>query len=313
MVQEVITLQAVEREEGAWLLPPAAEGCPSVAGTVHSVYRSTLNILDVRGALHSLGTASSILSPGMAVIDRNTDFTGWADDIKPGKSIVIDSEYLLLSGRIRCDLSAARAVSLDIPRLPAGLPTAMCTELNTILRIYGKPGGAGRPWLLYAEGSGTLETLHEKAFYQEMLGLLSLMRSGEEEVLYDALGAIAGMGIGLTPTADDFITGFLGIMLAARSGSRKWARRHRTRWLAGIAGRTTFLGFEMLKQVLCGRLNRAALEVVTACFSTNKDDLYASARRLIGLGSTSGTDMLAGMAFGLEALHVWKRREEDEH
>lgn len=314
---EGITLCAILRDADAWL------AVPSFTGTVHSVYRSTLNIAvtNAGGRLLSLGGRSAVLSPGMAVIDRDVDFRDLDAAIKQGKQVEIIGKYLILTEHVRCDLSAAHPVPLTIPVYPESMavPGDRREQIKAWVKRYGKPGGAGQPWLLLTEGSGVadtldtpdkLDTLHEKAFYHELQRLSHVLYSHDEPALYEELAAPVGMGIGLTPTADDFATGFLGLLLAARSSCREWTRANRNRWLAGITGKTTFLGYEMLHHVLHGSINQAALDVITACLHPQANEWEARVQRLLALGSTSGTDMLCGIAFGLHALQVWKRREE---
>lgn len=330
-----ITLRAIMRDANAWL------AAPSSTGTVHSVYRSTINIAltNAGGCLLSLGVRSAVPAPGMAVIDRDVDFRNLDTSIKQGKQVEIIGNYLILTDNFRCDLAAAHPVSLALPMVnPEEItePGGRAEQITAWIKRSGKPGGAGRPWLLLAADDGgadlpeelgashaldklkpnrphtpnKLDTLHEKAFYHELQRLSQVLYSDDESALYEALAAPVGMGIGLTPTADDFATGCLGLLLAARPSCREWADANRTRWLADIQGKTTFLGYEMLHHVLHGAINQAALDVIAACLHPQVCEWEARVERLLALGSTSGTDMLCGIAFGLHALQVWKRREE---
>jgi hypothetical protein len=326
---EGITLRAILRDADVWRMPA------SLTGTVHSVYRSTINIAltHVEGRLLSLGVRLAVLSPGMAVIDQNVDFRDLDASIKQGKQVEIIGNYLILSDHVRCDLSTAHPVSLALPVYTEEIaaPGGRAKQITAWVKRYGKPGGAGRPWLLLTADDGgadppeelganhaldklntpiKLDTLHEKAFYHEVQRLAHVLHFDDESALYEALAAPVGMGIGLTPTADDFATGCLGLLLAARPSCREWAGANRTRWLADIQEKTTFLGYEMLHHVLHGAINQAALDVITACLHPQAWEWEARVQRLLSLGSTSGTDMLCGIAFGLHALQVWKRREE---
>lgn len=306
-MEGITVLQAIKRDAGL-RLPPAGAGSGSY---VHSVYRSTINICGEEGELLlTLAVPSAVMAPGMAVIDREADFKELCANIKPGKHIRIDGKNIHLSHTVICHLPGARPVSLTIPCTPADATVRTSSEVTAVLRRWAKPGGAGRPWLLYAGCPVQLETLHERALYTELTSLDLLMRSGGEEQLYEAAGGIAGLGIGLTPSADDFLAGFFGILYAARPAFRAWAAASGGAWIGRVKGQTTFLAAEMLKRTLEGETNEAALGVMAACFGNGKEPLEAAVRRLLALGSTSGTDMLAGMAFGLETLDVWKRRED---
>ncbi|WP_162551291.1 DUF2877 domain-containing protein [Paenibacillus tepidiphilus] len=310
MSEGSLVLQATEREEGIRL--PSAAGGRWAGAYIHSVYKSTINIAGKDGQLLlSLAVRPAILAPGMAILDWEGDFTGLFSPHKPCNQIRIVGSSLQLSEWLICDLSAARLVSLAIPGPMAAAPPERLAELTEALRRFGKPGGAGRPWLRAAGWPAPLETLHERALYSQLMKLALLARSGGERELYGALTGFAGLGIGLTPSADDFITGFFGIMLAARPECRQWAEHCGAGWLARVQARTTFLGYEMLRQALAGKVNRAALAVITACLEGDGRRLEAAACGLAALGSTSGTDMLAGIAFGLDTLYVWKRRESN--
>ena len=345
-----ITLRAILRDADAWRLLACSEdggagsgieaseataaglAVPSFTGTVHSVYRSTINIAvtNAGGRLLSLGVRSAVLPPGMAEIDQYVYYRDLDTAIKQGKQVEIIGNYLILSEHVRCDLSAAHPVPLALPVYPenTAVPSGRVEQITAWLKRCGKPGGAGSPWIMYTAGGeiadtleglgklnkmdkpNTLNTLHEKAFYHELQRLSHVLYTYDEPALYEALAAPVGMGIGLTPTADDFATGCLGLLLAARSSCREWADTNRDRWLAGITGKTTFLGYEMLHHVLHGSINQAALDVITACLHPQVNEWEERVQRLLALGSTSGTDMLCGIAFGLHALQVWKRREE---
>lgn len=301
----VTALQAIKRDAGL-RLPLARSGSGAY---IHSVFRSTVNICGEEGELLlTLAVPSTVMAPGMAVINRESDFRVLCTNIKPGKQIRIDGKIIYLSDSLVCHWGGAALVSLAIPLALSAAPVRTAAELTAILRRWAKPGGAGRPWLLCAGCAVQLETLHERALYAKLTLLDLLMRTGKEEQLYEAMGGIVGLGIGLTPSADDFLAGFFGVLFAARPAFREWAAVHGDVWLSRVKGQTTFLAGEMLKRTLAGEANEAALGVMRVCFGNEKKSLEEVAQRLMALGSTSGTDMLAGMAFGLETLDVWKRR-----
>ena len=117
----------------------------------------------------------------------------------------------------------------------------------------------------------------------------------------EAAYSIAGCGIGLTPSADDFLCGVMAALLAsalACGQARDWlpltdamARR--------AAPRTNLISAAFLRQAACGQLSSDVLSFIQTLYSRVLSlRLPSAAMNVIAFGETSGTDILTGIYLG---------------
>lgn len=332
-------VQAYEIEEGASrLLQQLSAQQTSEGGIVHSVYRSTVNIWWPNNEWLVIGANRSILMPNMIRVREQIDFTIFPKFIKSGNRIEFIGNQLYMDGQAWCSLNASKCSALSIKaveQLDYERPLAL---LNHLIRACGRPGGAMLPWLALVEETlpqasslaspqisppaspqaSSLSpqpawpmeqplTLHERQLYEALQQLTaSSTAQGSEGQLYEEAGRLVGMGIGLTPSGDDFLTGLFTILIAADARHRQWVASERKFWLSRARGRTTFVAYEMLRQVLSGKVNRALwllVQALDARTGASTAQVQHHIQQLLAIGSTSGTDMAAGLAFGLTYLH----------
>ncbi len=117
-----------------------------------------------------------------------------------------------------------------------------------------------------------------------------------------SLAQLVGLGIGLTPSGDDFIIGALAI---GRALALPEAVDGLTSAMDGLAQKTTLVSRHYLMSAVRGRFSKNVLDVVKFLFddedSSSVRKLTAACESLLNHGSTSGTDTLAGMLAMLEA------------
>lgn len=110
-----------------------------------------------------------------------------------------------------------------------------------------------------------------------------------------ALAAI-GLGPGLTPAADDVVAGALAVL--ALSGRLRDPLR--VAISAGAAGRTTMLSAALIAAAAAGQVIPQAARVLRTISAEGPPGrLRPAAAGLLGVGSTSGHDLCAGMAGAL--------------
>lgn len=106
-----------------------------------------------------------------------------------------------------------------------------------------------------------------------------------------------GLGPGLTPSGDDYLSGFLlTLHLAARAiGSRtewlEWVSQGISTW---APGRTTLVSSTQLRLAAQGEADEVTGRAITAIL-WGEPGLSASVDALLEVGSTSGSDILAGI------------------
>lgn len=113
-----------------------------------------------------------------------------------------------------------------------------------------------------------------------------------------------GCGIGLTPSGDDFLNGFLSTLQLAEVGSDPFECSS-TGWLTdGLrlslsSEKTNTWGWSILFPTLNGSLTDIVADAVEGICRMNKTD---SAFELSKIGSSSGFDHIVGISFALETI-----------
>lgn len=237
-------------------------------GEVHSAYPGAVN-LALGGRLYALVPASAGDGPTTIRL-REEDFAGLSG-VSAGAAVALRAASLAVA-RTRIDLRTA-AVWVQ-----GGPPTAVA------------PGIAGRLDGLRARavdrgGAGWIEGLTQRA----LIGRA------------DAVRALVGRGIGLTPSGDDALVGALA-GCAALAGSNAGAGRVGERLGAHVLGRlerTNDLSAAFLRAAAEGHFQRRLWEAVVALVTAGGTDATAA---LLSTGATSGADGALGIAAAISFL-----------
>lgn len=257
-------------------------------GYVHSVFQNVLNIeLIERDRLIAVSTPRRPLAPDMVQLSDMLDFRSVAPDI--GTRVVIGEGFTFENG-LTVSLDAA-PVDLHVKARP--VDDASVDELYDFLITYGKEGGMLRPYRKRFEALSAGRWNTEERFIDQV------MAEGK-------LDRLIGLGPGLTPAGDDYVTGrllaahLLGQPLDVPLEMLRLSR-----------DKTTRVSYHMLRHAYHGRTNEAVLDLFHSL--TDLDAL----KRVLAIGSTSGTDFLVGVHAGIIAQRSGNRdssndREEED-
>lgn len=109
------------------------------------------------------------------------------------------------------------------------------------------------------------------------------------------LEKLLGLGVGLTPTGDDVLTGILASYFASH---------HQLIGLEKLVTitklKTNMVSEAELSEAFQGRFAQTVQAVFIAIHSENEEMIKKAVNQLRMVGSTSGSDLLAGIIFGLK-------------
>jgi hypothetical protein len=274
---------------------------------VHSVFGSTLN-LEVLGSgqLISLTGPSGTSYPHAVALERGVDFQNWP--LAAGLPGRYAHGIIRLQG-----MKGPLVINLRGARRPPAWP----------LPVIPRLGGA------YWACVGALVAIQEAAGYDLRLsalrgqahpggglgaGLTGAARAmaaparackdgaGPDAGLHRAVAGLVGLGAGLTPAGDDFLSGFLAAARCAGPGpaealvSALGEALGRNLWRTGSLS-ATLLAWSIRNQwpVPLGRLAMALAADATAEARTALDDVCR-------IGHSSGADLATGFLYGLSVL-----------
>jgi hypothetical protein len=186
-------------------------------------------------------------------------------------------------GSVIVDLSTATSWS---PRLPAAA------------RI-SSPRGLG---LSHPDAAGDL---FASAAAPRIAALRSALLAGEVGAAEKASVALIGLGIGLTPSGDDFLVGLLAGLEAAGDPVRDPVA---TAIAREAPHRTTEFGAGLLEHACRGEFSERLHDVLIAIAAPEGAALQRATARAMAYGATSGADTLAGLSCALEVAGRSARR-----
>ena len=142
-------------------------------------------------------------------------------------------------------------------------------------------------------------------FKDEMKKLKEAAATAAREELLHQMMEMCGAGIGLTPSADDFIAGVLLIFYAYEPLDEKMYQK----CVASVQKKTVSISGYMLANAAKGRGRSSELKLLEAISAKDKSGIEKYLEEVKDFGSTSGTDTLIGMVFGLRYIRESEERE----
>lgn len=264
------------------------------AGTIHSVYRRTVNLTDGRQIL-SLQTEGSPLSPVSLICSLSADSMN-ALDIKAGDKVLFDREAVTLQGRSRLyRFTYTDAVRLDLKitkPLTNQARLTLASNIRAALSVTGTNGFS----LLFREKQATDDlSLILSAARNFILHANELLLKKDFQKAAAELSRLLGLGIGLTPSGDDFLCGVLAGLV--------------------YAGGTEHPFTHFLKKEIAGRLSDT-IDISAVFLSCALADQYSLPVNTLyqipapgailtdfeAVGHSSGIDTLCGILWCLEHI-----------
>lgn len=271
-------------------------------GSVHSWYDGAVNV-SVSGGLISLVPQHYGMGP-MNITFGTSEFERLAD--VPAKGAVrITSHGLSLPNSFRFDLGAEiydPSPLFEREVLSAALISRNSSVAQETTIVMGKLGGVGSLLLDPDEGSeatfGAAFSRLARPAAEELIGSL---RRRDAHSATAAARRLVGLGVGLTPSGDDLLS---GLMLASVLGSKNGVvPAEIPSMLSGIPtmaeGMTSVLSLEFLKQAAEGRANEKLRCLVEEIYTGDERSVEERTREVVRMGETSGTDTVVGLLLGI--------------
>ena len=263
-------------------------------GTVHSVYRKTIN-LSLGGQLVALQAADSPLSP----ISLITPLTAQEMELLPiqTKDCVSISSDVIQVGQ-RCCFSIRKAASVNL-KLSSSLSDDELSVLERHIFSALAARDAGSFELLFFQPRTACEIPFLAAAGRHLLAASQALRLSDWEASARAFGGLIGLGPGLTPGGDDFLCGILaGLILCSIDRHPLSIILHET--IDKNLVNTNQISAAFLQCALEGQFSEAVCSLTAM---PSPEEILSS---FLKIGHSSGTDTLCGIAYLLQNRRLLK-------
>lgn len=222
----------------------------------------------------------------------------------PAGAVVHSSPGWVRMGGLAVDTSSCVGYSCQAvpPHGPA--PTIDPVRLREVLDLVGESGSFRLgPTPLTLAKVLRVRLLDAAQRYQR--GLVLLLR-GSPGLAAESVAGLVGLGIGLTPSGDDYLVGSLAGLWHVGTAQASLAALGSA--IRARATTTTSVGRHFLTAAAEGRFHRDIADAATAVLTGA--DLEPVFRRVAAIGSTSGTDTLHGL---VDTLSTWAASAQPHH
>ena len=257
-------------------------------GTVHSVYRKTIN-LSFDGTLVALQTAGSPLSP----ISLITTLAGQEMSHLPvsaGLPVSLTADTIHLAETAFC-LDAAETVDTRLMPVPESRLPSLTAQIRSILKHSTK--GGFRNILFPTEHSTQLGEQLVLVAAENHMNLCS-----QELCLFHyttaahSLSSLIGLGIGLTPSGDDFLCGVLAGLILRNGTDHPFSAALQEQITQKLPD-TNDISRAFLHCALQGQFSEAI------CSLRHASDAAQLSAAFSAIGHSSGMDTLCGILYAL--------------
>ncbi|KMZ54822.1 DUF2877 domain-containing protein [Dorea sp. D27] len=273
--------------------------CQCSSGTVHSVYNKTINI-QTPGQLLALQSASSPQSPVSLITNLTADRLE-SLHIEPGQAVRLSRESIEILSSGTPAVFRYSPAHIYHSKLSAFSSGASCDGLRSRVQMAVGKSRAGGFCLLFSPCSSKVveDSLILSAAREHMSRCRLLLRKSEYLDAARTLTRLVGLGIGLTPSGDDFLCGVLASLTLCRLSNHPFARRLAAELERHLSDTNDISG-TFLRCALQNQFSQAV------CRLRDLPPAVEIVQSFEAVGHSSGTDTLCGILYALDLAGVLK-------
>ena len=282
----------------------------SAAGEVHSVFDRTFNII-IGGELVGVAQSSISRSPINLITDIPSSESMPSLGVRKGMQVQKVGNRVRVNEVLEISLEDAQ---LWRPKTRAERclgPELIKRNLEVAKRLAAdKSGREGLGQLLkhvdeIAAGKIPQTSDLNMVARTVLPRLIDLVKATNSENVNGVEGAaqkLIGLGPGLSPSADDALSGFTAALWWVSNSLNKDIDRVKkiNETIVSCSDKTTLLSQQLLRHAAEGETNERVGELLEAILAGAPTDIEKWVEEVLKIGETSGIDMMVGLLLGLE-------------
>ncbi|NYE05654.1 hypothetical protein F4694_002407 [Bacillus niacini] len=265
-------------------------------GFVHSTFNRTFNIKCFEnGDLFTIACRKLDNGPNTLIVN--------ADNMKSQKIEVndpvrVEKNLLFIGEKLTISIDKVDLWESVLPPYPSNeeILKRNVIKMKEYLNVHGVGGGMKKSVLTKNPFEAEVSNMLEK---RTILLLNELLNHRISTALPHAV-SLVGLGPGLTPSGDDFLTGLFTIFNMKNSPFYPY-RSFCEDVLKKARTLTNDISYMTLKKAANGKVRDSIIALLNSILVEDDQDLILSLNKLLNIGSSSGTDIAYGIVFGMEA------------
>ncbi len=294
-------------------------------GKIHSVFQDAVNItLSDKYFFSIIDRHYGSVPFGISV--RKADRFFFSDlGIRAGEEVTIKDDCIFHAGNPLLSWRDASVEKKKEDHIPVpfdhDLIHGHCRHVRQHVLSQGKRGGFYGSLAcfndLFSEKQPACDGLDEINRYAVFLfeSLIPAFIAEDSKKSKSLCIRLVGLGCGLTPSGDDFLTGlFATLVLSKRQPAfdPDFIDELRQYMRTGIEGLTSKISEVYLGYALQGEVSDVLYNFIRGVYGAGADELVDLTRDLMNTGSSSGMDMILGCLFAFRLMAAKHQRNNDQ-
>jgi len=281
-----------------WRAESIGEAVPEhAAGTVHSVFRHACNIETAGGELVTLlASIQGNSAHGIKLAHPVTPLDAW---LSAGQDALIEQALLRVpAAAVGIDLSGASVWRGEIAAVRVDACANALSQMRSTLCERAGAHGFAAVLVAARAADSAIGLALEARLSSALPALAQATACHDSAAVADIAAKLVGLGPGLTPSGDDFLTGYLAALWSrgrTECGIAALLKRLNV-CFAPLFPRTNAISRQMLRDAVQGRFSEHLAKLISAV--ANERDVVGATVRALQTGHSSGADTVCGLLFG---------------
>lgn len=276
---------------------------------IHSVFDKVINIVSKDDILYTISNKNTDNAPYTLKVDYDGSFK----DIVNEDVDVFKNKDKIIIGNIEIDLYSINIWSMKNDKITTFSETILKKNIrffNMLIDSIGKDGGCK---YYYSKNFLNIEYNNGSLIEKELSKRIETfyINLNKNKLRKEDITKLIGLGMGLTPSGDDFLTGFLGTISIFECNKSLFNKIKN--FISIPLTSTTDVSSAMIKAAVEGKYREYLNEFIYSFLEEDENKFLKSFKNLLTIGSSSGTDMSIGVVLGFLYTIEIKRNEMEEY
>ncbi|WP_130806133.1 DUF2877 domain-containing protein [Senegalia massiliensis] len=266
----------------------------NIQGDIHSIFDKVVNIQSDNGTLYTISNNKTDNAPYTLKVDYNGSFK---DIVFEDQNIIKNKDNLFI-GNIEIDLSSAELWNVEREKIQSFSTEYIKKNIGIFNMMIQSMGSSGGCKYYYLKNFLGIENNSDSLIERELSKKIDdfYMKIKQDNIQETDIRGLIGLGMGLTPSGDDFLTGFMAAITIFNKNNDLF---HKIKDLIPLDTKsTTDVSRAMLKAATQEKFREYLNDFIYSFLYNNSDKYLKSFKNLLTIGSSSGTDMSIGVVLG---------------
>lgn len=264
-------------------------------GFVHSTFNRTLNIQCLHsGDLYTIACKGIDNAPNTLIIDLDNFEEA---DIRVNDMVSSDHSILSIANKMSITIDGIKTWTCILPKYPS-VADVLEMNVSTMKQYINLHRNNSRIERAFKSNNSFDDEMSKMLYERTQLLVLELQNKRLSTAITHA-ASLLGLGPGLTPAGDDFLVGLFTVM-GVRTNQYFSYQSFCEEVVLQAKALTNDISYMALAKAAVGQVRESISDLMEALFSGSEEELICSLRRVLAIGSTSGTDISLGIIAGLE-------------